>query len=234
MCRDWWGPSETYVFPYSTWKMYIFNIISQFRFYCPYLWIIWWREGDRCSRVCRAFYNRWLSTNSVAVDLSTFTDKFVSHRLGGHWRVAFESLSKTGMRSIPFPRRGHFIIGEVNKWGSMGRCLSSSSWYKQSHQYPTCQWWMNGHCRKTSNHELMIQLLLLRARCLSSGVIWDWGKVLRLFYQFCLFPCHLKTRGRLKKAQSTRGQGRACPPLSAMTLNLLSPSSWWYSYYYFS
>ena len=184
--------------------------------------------------MCQAFYNRWLSTNSVAVDLSTFTDKFVSHRLGGHWRVAFESLSKTGMRSIPFRHQGHFIIGEVNKWGSMGRCLSSSSWYKQSHQYPTCQWWMNGHCRKTSNHELMIQLLLLRARCLSSGVIWDWGKVIRLFYQFCLFPCHLKTRGRLKKAQSTWGQGRACPPLSAMTLSLLSPSSWLYSCYYFS
>ena len=183
--------------------------------------------------MCRAFYNRWLSTNSVAVDLSTFTDKFVSHRLGGHWRVAFESLSKTGMRSVPFRRRGHFIIGEVNKWGSMGRCLSSSSWYKQSHQYPTCQWWMNGHCRKTSNHELMIQLLLLRALCLSSGVIWDWGKVIRSFLSILIISLPSQDTWPAEESPKCMRARRSLSP-TAMTLSLLSPSSWLYSCYYFS
>ena len=96
-----------------------------------------------------------------------FTDKFVSHRLAGHWRVAFETSKMAArMPSIPFRQPPTFHHREVNKWRSMSRCLSSSSWYKQSHQYPRCQWGMNGHCRKTSNHEPRIQLLLLlRAVC---------------------------------------------------------------------
>ena len=99
---------------------------------------------------CRRFVNL-LQTNLSAIDSQDID--------GLH-------LKRARMPSIPFRRPPPFHHRRVNKWRSMRRCLSSSSWYKQSHQYPRCQWGMNGHCRKTSNHEPMIQLLLLlRAVC---------------------------------------------------------------------
>ena len=99
---------------------------------------------------CRRFVNL-LQTNLSAIDSQDID--------GLH-------LKRARMPSIPFRRPPPFHHRGVNKWRSMRRCLSSSSWYKQSHQYPRCQWGMNGHCRKTSNHEPMIQLLLLlRAVC---------------------------------------------------------------------
>ena len=163
MCRDLLGPSETYVF-------LIFHMENgwyiQYNSPIPILLPVSMNHlaergqmpDPACAQAFSALLRGQIQLPSIC---QPFTDKFVSHRLAGHWRVAFEN----GRHQFPFGSVVHFIIGEVNKWGSMGRCLSSSSWYKQSHQYPTCQWGMNGHCRKTSNHQPMIQLLLLRAVC---------------------------------------------------------------------
>ena len=161
MCRDLWRPSETYVFPI----FHMENVYIQYNSPIPILLPVSMNHLAERGQMLEARVLAFSGQIQLPSICQPFTDKFVSHRLAGHWRVAFETTSKMP-RSIPFRHSARpFHHREVNKWRSMGRCLSSSSWYKQSHQYPRCQWWMNGHCRKTSNHEPLIQLLLLRAVC---------------------------------------------------------------------
>ena len=147
--------------------MYIFNIIPQFRFYCPYLWIMR-TDASACAQPFSA------RTNSVAVDLSTLQTNLSaidSEDIDDGLHLKEQNVRGNAIHSLSAASISS--SGEVNKWGSMRRCLSSSSWYKQSHQYPRCQWRMNGHCRKTSNHEQMIQLLLLKAVCPIIGCYWE-------------------------------------------------------------